>query len=179
MHDVHQTPSEAAMERAMADVEAALSSNEADPWAESPYRWIRNLSSRKRGKAGELIIEQWLAELQMRVGRAGGSGADRTVNGHQVEIKTSTLWESGTLVWQQIRDQEYSHVVLLGIEPQRVRVWCVPKDVLRGHAVPQHTGSSGTETLWLSVDAESVPSWMEAHGGDISRAAEVVRSALR
>ena len=44
-----------------------------------------------------------------------------------MEIKFSTLWKSGVYKFQQIRDQEYDAMVLLGISPFSAACWIVPK----------------------------------------------------
>jgi hypothetical protein len=175
---MYATASQTAMARSLSQTEQAMASDAADPWADSQHAWLMKQSSRRRGKSGEMIIHKWLEGLGMKVDKAVASSSDRTVNGHRVEVKLSTLWTSGQLTWQQLRDQDYSHVLLLGIEPQRVRVWCIPKDVIRAHATPQHTGQAGTETLWLSVRADAIPSWMDPYGGDLDLAAAVAAQVL-
>jgi SLT domain-containing protein len=177
--DASQTSSTDLMRGAMLRTERSMQRDVQDPWANSEHRWLMQLPSRRKGKAGEMIVQEWFSSLGMNVHKAANTGSDRTVNGHRVEIKTSTLWEAGKLIWQQIRDQEYSHIILLGIEPDRVRLWCVPKEVLRAHAVGQHTGAKGVETMWLSVNAESVPEWLAPYGGDLSTAGVVSLAAFK
>ena len=67
-----------------------------DPWAGSPFAWIRTQSSRRRGKVGEQLLSGCLAARDFTVGPAMSSEADRLVNGKLVEVKFSTLWEAGT-----------------------------------------------------------------------------------
>jgi hypothetical protein len=167
------------MAASMAESRDAMVETGDDPWTGSTNAWVKEISSsRKRGKVGELIAENWLRKLGMTVGRAGTSEADRSVNDHPVEIKLSTLWASGELRWQQIRDQNYTHAILIGIEPNDTRVWCVPKAVLRAHAVAQHGGAKGTDTMWLAVTADAIPAWMEPYGGELEHAAAVVTALL-
>lgn len=149
-------------------VAVQLAAQSATAWENSPHRWLLDLPSRRRGKAGELIVEGWLTSLGFDVTRSNHSGADRTVNGQPVEVKMSTRWESGQFVWQQIRDQDYTHIILLGVEPHQVRLWVVPKAIIVAHARPQHTGAQGVDTLWLSIDADHPPEWMTPHGGPLN-----------
>jgi hypothetical protein len=141
-------------------------SDDSNPWESSPYKWLRDLSSRKKGAAGEKIIEKWLSANGCILTAPGSSQADRRVNGHPIEIKLSTEWENGIYKFQQIRDQSYEHIILFGVRPQALNVWCVPKAVILEKATGQHTGSSAKETLWLSFLADECPTWLSAYGGD-------------
>jgi hypothetical protein len=78
-----------------------------DPWAESPFAWIRTRPSRQVGKIGEQLVAGWCAAKRLDVTSSGDSEADRVIAGRRVEIKFSTLWKSGAYTFQQIRDQNY------------------------------------------------------------------------
>lgn len=149
-----------------------------DPWAHSPFRWIRELQSRRRGKAGELIISNWLRDEGFEVGPSASSGSDRSVGLKQVEIKLSTRWDTGEFVFQQIRDQDYRFMILLGITPDEAQVWVLPKAVAMRHSTPQHTGRKGAETRWLSFDAANPPAWLNRYGGETARSVAAVRRYL-
>ena len=149
-----------------------------DPWSTSPYKWLRELQSRTRGKAGEQIIAGWLKSEGFTVGRASSSNSDRSVELTQIEIKLSTQWDSGEFRFQQIRNQDYRFMILLGILPHEVKVWIIPKKVALKHSTPQHTGKTGAETRWLAFDAENPPRWLSRYGGDANRALNAVRRYL-
>ena len=148
------------------------------PWAGSPFEWVMSLASRSRGKAGEELAEAWLKRLGCRVGPPRNSGHDRVVNGKAVEIKFSTLWQSGQYVFQQLRDQDYEYALLLGVSPHEVSVWMPPKSVAFDHAIPQHGGSAGTDTRWLRFEAASPPSWLSVYGGSLAEGAAHIKSVL-
>lgn len=148
-----------------------------DRWVGTRYGWLRQLSSRRRGKAGEVLFENWARSLGLMVGRTGDSQADRKVGDCRVEVKLSTLWENETFCFQQIRDQDYAHAVLLGVTPERVSIWVVPKAVLWRHAQGQHGGATGTDTRWLQFDAAKPPRWLSRYGGqDLAVAADRLRA---
>jgi hypothetical protein len=149
-----------------------------DPWEHSKFRWIRELQSRRRGKAGELVVTNWLRSEGFEVGRSTSSDSDRSVGLHQVEIKLSTLWDTGQFVFQQLRDQDYRYVILLGITPNEARIWVLPKAVAMRHSTPQHTGASGAETRWLSFDAANPPAWITPYGGNTDQALVAVKKYL-
>jgi len=99
------------------------------PWAGSPFEWLMSLPSRSRGKAGEVLAAAWLARNGHRVASPTSADHDRRVNGAKIEIKMSTLWTGGNYVFQQLRDQDYEYVFLLGISPTTASAWFVPKAV--------------------------------------------------
>ena len=166
------------LEKAFTAVQQEFATPQHDPWATSPYAWLRKLKSRRMGKAGEMIIESWLRSDEFAVGRADSSQADRAVNLHQVEIKLSTLWDTGVYKFQQIRDQEYSHAILLGVSPHRLHVWCVPKHVLMARSSTQHGGKNGSDTAWLTVSPGDVPDWLNQWGGTVESGLRCIRASL-
>jgi len=149
-----------------------------DPWAGSPFAWIRTRPSRQVGKIGEQLVAGWCAAKGLDVTSSGDSEADRVIAGRRVEIKFSTLWESGVYTFQQFRDQNYEFAICLGISPFDAHCWVIPRDVLRQHVIghrPQHTGRGGTETFWLSFEAASPPTWLAPYGGRLAHAYEILR----
>lgn len=150
-----------------------------EDWDESPFLWLRRLNSRSKGAAGEMLAEEWLTNrARLAVSAPTSTGHDRLVEGHAVEIKLSTLWRDGWYSFQQLRDQDYEFALLLGISPSDASMWLVPKSIVLEHAEPQHGGSAGTETRWLRFRAAAPPAWMASYGGDLQRAAGVIRSVL-
>ncbi len=149
------------------------------PWVESPFAWAMLLSSRSRGKAGELTASAWLRRLGYDVRPPRSSGHDRIVEGLPTEIKFSTLWKSGQYVFQQLRDQDYTHALLLGISPHDASAWFAPKDAAFRNAVPQHGGSKGVDTRWVRFPAASPPQWLADYGGSLRECAAVLERTVR
>ncbi len=146
-----------------------------DPWAGSPFAWIKTRPSRQVGKIGEQLVAGWAAAKGLDVVRTGDSEADRVINGHRVEIKFSTLWAGGGYTFQQIRDQRYDVALLLGLSPFAASAWVVPKAVLmerpfRSGLSHQHGGQAGTDTVWLQFPATRPPAWLSEFGGTLSSA---------
>ena len=121
--------------RLLAAISATLMSDyitpENDPWSGSPFAWIKTRPSRQVGSIGEQLVAGWCAAKGLDVTRTGDTEADRVIAGRRVEIKFSTLWESGDYVFQQIRDQRYDIALLLGLSPFEASCWVVPKTILR------------------------------------------------
>lgn len=152
---------------------------EGNPWAGSPFNWIRTVPSRQRGKIGEQLVSGWCAAKGLDVTSPGDSEADRVIGGRRVEVKFSTLWESGVYQFQQIREQDYEYCICLGVSPFDAHCWVISKDLLRTHVIghtPQHKGKQGTDTFWLSFPAATPPTRLSSCGGTLARAFQVLRS---
>ncbi|MCX7897442.1 MAG: hypothetical protein N2441_06175 [Rhodocyclaceae bacterium] len=159
-----------------------LKNKEDDPWLGSPFAWIRTLPSRQRGKVGEQLIAGCCRELLLEVEDSPDSQADLIIEGRRVEIKFSTLWESGAYTFQQIRNQNYEFIICLGVSPFLAQCWVIPKIVLHEYVIghtPQHAGREGTDTYWLSFPAESPPAWIAPYGGQLSDAFAILMTWRR
>jgi hypothetical protein len=163
--------------RLSAGVQLAFEDTAADEWDASPFGWIRREPSRRKGAIGEALVRDWAAQEGMRVERPTDSGHDCRIDGLPVEIKFSLLWAGGQFVFQQIRDQSYEIVCLLGLEPQRVRLWAVPKGVVWEHATGQHTGAAAQDTKWLRFPAVQPPEWLRPYGGTLPDARAALEEA--
>ncbi len=154
-----------------------------DQWETSPFVWIkRQGSSRRVGKIGEQLVAEWCAANGLNVMHSPDSEADRIIGGLRVEIKFSTLWESGLYKFQQLRDQNYEYAICLGISPHAAHCWVISKALLRQHVIghlPQHRGREGTDTFWLSVTPTHPPAWLVECGGTLDRALVVLLNNQR
>jgi hypothetical protein len=152
-----------------------------DPWANSPFAWIKIRPSRQVGKIGEQLVREWCRQKEFIVSRSGDSEADLVLNGHRIEIKFSTLWGSGVYTFQQLRDQNYEYAFLLGISPFAAHGWFVSKGILRQHVIghtPQHAGKAGSDTFWLTFPATTPPAWLMPFGGTMSQVYEVMQQEI-
>lgn len=145
-----------------------------DIWMDSPFAWIKRCPSRQIGKIGEQLVSGWIAAKGLGVFLSTDSGADRIIEGQRAEIKFSTLWKNGSFTFQQIRNQDYSIVICLGISPFDAFGWCIPKGEALKHARPQHGGAVGTDTKWFSVTPGAEPDWLKPWGGRLSKMYEVL-----
>lgn len=170
--------------RLLAAIAGALRSDyvregESDPWADSPFAWIRTLPSRQRGKIGEQLVSGWCAAKGLDVTASGDSEADRVIAGWRVEVKFSTVWASGVFKFQQIRDQNYDYAICLGLSPFDAQSWLISKEALRCYVIghtPQHAGARGTDTFWLSFPASAPPAWLADCGGTLAKTYELLRA---
>lgn len=146
-------------------------------WTGSPFAWILTLPSRTRGAVGEEIVAAWLTSNGSKVSRASHTGCDRIVDGENMEIKFSTRWKTGGFKFQQLRDQDYASVFCLGVSPNDVQAWLIPKAVAWDHATPQHGGRLGTDTKWLCFQADSPPNWLSAYGGSLADVLAILQNS--
>lgn len=145
-------------------------------WDGSPFAWIKTRPSRQVGVIGEKMVSGWLAARGFNVNRSPDSDADRIIEGKRIEIKFSTLWESGVYKFQQLRDQNYDLVVCLGVSPFDAHCWVIPKsDIIKLWKVEkiisgQHGGQDGADTAWIDVRVSQPPVWLLPYGGSLSEA---------
>jgi hypothetical protein len=90
-------------------------------------------------------------------------------------VKLSLVWDDGRFVFQQIKDQNYDVVALLGLEPKSARLWIVPKAVLWKHADWQHTGKAGHDTKWFHFQTTKPPTWLQEYGGTSAKATKALK----
>lgn len=150
-----------------------------DPWAGSPFEWILKVPSRSKGAVAEALVAEWAETRGFSVKRSPHSDADRIINGHRVEIKLSTLWETGKFKFQQIRNQDYDYCLCIAISPFDVHAWLLPKPVLLTHVIGfmgQHNGAAGKDTDWIGFNRGAPYDWMKPYGDRLGDVAELLKS---
>lgn len=151
-------------------------SSGAQVWNGSPFEWILSRPSRQRGKIGEQLIAGWCAARDLNVLRSPDSDADRVIEGKRVEIKFSTLWNSGSYTFQQIRDQNYDYLICLGISPFDAHAWIFKKSGIPFSKLRhQHGGSRGRDTWWLIFRPQHPPIWMRKQSGKLREVYRMLR----
>jgi hypothetical protein len=148
-------------------------------WEGSPFEWVLKLPPGSRGKLGKRLVSQWCVLKGLSVDKSPDSQADMLINGHRVEVKFSTLWETGIYTFQQIRNQNYEYCISLGISPFDAHCWVISKPILKQYVIGhmgQHTGAGGQETAWFSVEPNAPPDWLVPCGGTLDQAFVVLNS---
>ena len=118
------------------------------------------------------------------VAKVPGRGADWEINGIRAAVKSSTLWEGRFYKFQQLRNQDFSVVICLGISPFDAHCWVIPMSfIVENWGVPelfpiQHRGREGRDTAWLTVYPENVQPSLVPFGGTLTEAAEVLSEPL-
>ncbi len=152
-----------------------------DPWKNSPFGWIKTRPSRQEGKIGEQLVAEWCKLKNFTVSKSGDSEADLIINGYRVEVKFSTIWETGIYKFQQLRDQRYEYAFFLGISPFAAHSWFVSKEILKLYVIghkPQHAGKAGSDTFWLDFPVNKPPEWLEPYGGSLSQVYPILQREI-
>jgi hypothetical protein len=152
---------------------------EAREWEGSPFNWLLPLAPSTRGAVGRNLVEAWATSLGIYGGRVRADNQTYLLfRGKRVQVKLSTRWVNGQYRFQQIRDQPYDYLFCLGLSPDDVHVWFIPKQDALDHLMGtsgQHTGAGATETLWLNVDPSVPQGWLSDFGDQLS----TVRAVLQ
>jgi hypothetical protein len=156
---VRASTAKAAFDRAAAAVEVHHA-GDADPWSGSAYAWMKHLSSTRRFKAAESILESLFVGAGFVVSPRTAPGHAWLVEGSRVAMKFSTLWNSGVYTFQQVLPGNFDVMVLFGVSPDTPHLWIAEKP-----AVLSAVGSSSTP--WLSVDPTSPPPVLDGRGGSV------------
>lgn len=152
-------------------------------WADSPFNWIRQEAPGTKGRIGRELARYILESLGIAVGSAG---TGLTANTVPIRVKLSLEWGAGAFKFQQIRDEPFEYVFCLGIYPEGVYGWLIPREDLivdgvwqeRSGLTPQHGGIAGTDTYWLSVDPANPPGWLSTYGGTLVAFETVLAATL-
>ena len=123
-----------------------LEKRQKDPYCDSPFLPLKQLSSKSKGANFEMLVEQYLSDRNHNVSKAidehgkATSQYDRMINGKRVEIKGSFLWGEGThFRWQQIRvNQDYDIVCFLAVYPDKVELYGATKEECKQHLEVQN-----------------------------------------
>jgi restriction endonuclease Mrr len=124
-------------------IDALIEQNN-DPYKSSPFRIYKQMSSKRKGKYFEKIVQEYLQKQGYKVGKAVNSDHDRVINDLiKLEIKGSLLWGDGThFRWQQIRpNQDYDMICFVAVYPEAIRLYAATKDVVKSIVeVQDHNG---------------------------------------
>lgn len=150
-----------------AQLQSERQTSEPSPWAGSPFEWLRNEAPSRKGAIGKELVKRWARSAGFSVTAAPArSQCDCIVAGLKIAIKFGLRWANGILVFEQIRPEGYDAAALLGLEPQRVHLWIIPRDALWRGSDQQH----GAETRWLRFRPAQPPPGLAPFGGSLEAA---------
>lgn len=159
-------------------IEYALNHPAEREWVGSPFQWLRNVPSATQGAMGRHLVEDWAIGMGLAAGHVTENNQHYVlINGTRIQVKLSTLWRSNIYRFQQIRDQQYDYLLCIGLSPQDVHAWLIPKtealDHLRGVS-GQHTGADATETYWITAIPGRNGNWLDEYGDQLSDVKSVI-----
>jgi hypothetical protein len=125
----------------------ALKDRDNHPYINSKFLVYKEMSSKKKGKYFEIIVEEYLEKNGYKVSKAKNTDHDRIINNLiKLEIKSSLLWGTGThFRWQQIRtSQDYDLMCFLAVYPDRIQFYGATKDVIKSNLEVQDENGKWT-----------------------------------
>ncbi len=128
-----------------------------DPrYANSPFRYLKKLHAKQKGKRYEKITECVLKKIGYKVSKPTSTDHDRIVDGVKVEIKGSTLNKNTDhFSFLQIRpDQDYDVIYFSMFYPDRLVIMAMSKDKIKeniSHRIfkEQHGGEGADSGTYL------------------------------
>ena len=130
-------------------------------WDKSPFRHIREAAPNPKGRMAEAITQQILSSLgHSTFLKSGKDDFDILVDGVRVEIKSSTLNQDDGFTFNAMVYEKCDEFCLIGIEPHRIRVWRLHKDVAKEIWGTQ--GKLGGNNQ-ISFKNNKVPSILSSH----------------
>jgi hypothetical protein len=107
-----------------------LEEREIDPYSDSTFLPLKQMSSKKKGKYFETLVEEFFLKKGYSISKPESSDHDRIINDLKVEIKGSFLWGDGThFRWQQIRpNQDYDIICFVAVYPNRIEIYGATKE---------------------------------------------------
>ena len=121
------------------------------------FEWIKRQSNMKKGMIGEAIISDALGARKSK-----SYEYDVEIDDKRIEVKLSTLNESGYFKWLSIRVcDNYTHLALVGVLPEEIRLYLIPKGDdkhLKNYSGGQR-GNTNIKYLGLKPDHE----WLEEY----------------
>jgi hypothetical protein len=125
-------------------------------YVNSPFRNLKNLHAKQKGKRYEAITEQVLKKMGKSVGKPKNTDHDRIVNGKKIEIKGSTLNKNTeNFSFLQIRpDQDYDLMYFSMFYPNEFVIMSMDKDTIlkniqKGIFKKQHGGNKADSGTYL------------------------------
>ncbi len=146
--------------------QAGAATGGGSPWVGSPFYWLKGLANLPRGDGARQMVETMLAGFGYGTSAASIAQSFQT-KGHVIKVKLSMGWSgSKTFKFQQIEDDPYTDLAMLGLEPADAWFWLCPKAVAWANASGQHR----TDSRWIQLAANRAPAWLKTYGGHIASA---------
>jgi hypothetical protein len=127
-----------------------------------------------KGRAGLLMVRELLALNGYATTRAKGIAQSLTVKKLVVKVKLSLEWEDATFAFEQIEDDPYDLLAMLGLRPREGFLSMCPKAIALRNAAGQHKQPS----RWVVFSPSAPPRWLAPHGGNVSQLAATLSAAF-
>jgi hypothetical protein len=91
--------------------------------ASSPFAWIVPLAPVSKGRAGLIMVTEMMRLNGYSVSKAKGIAQSVAANSGVVKVKLCLEWDAGTFVFEQIEDDNYAFLAMLGLRPHDAFLW--------------------------------------------------------
>lgn len=144
----------------------------AELWENSPFAWIRDNKSATIGAIGRRLSRSIFQNAGVS---AIPSNKRLRIGNAIVIVKFSLEWTGGGFVFEQFKNINFDYAFCLGLRPDNALGWLIPSSEIIDDGVwqtrdglrSQHTGATGNETAWLSVNPDDIQDWLSPFGGSI------------
>jgi site-specific DNA-methyltransferase (adenine-specific) len=167
--------------RSLASAASSLQSNMEeinDFWKDSPFEWVLQLPSRKKGKFARELLMSWFSGKGINFVKGKDSSETIAIEKLLFAIKFSTLWSHGAYMFQQIRPKGYDFLICFGLSPSAAHCWILDKKTTIKNSTAQHRGEKGAE-YWFAVNPKEPPEWTQGHGGSMEQALRTLRRIVK
>lgn len=144
-------------------------------WKGSPFEWITELPPRTKGKIAREMLIKWLNWKGIELEKLSDSSETIIINNHEYALKFSTLWQSGTYMFQQIKRDGPFFIICFGLSPVKLHLWIINSNLAIEYGNPQHKGADNSE-YWISIDPKEIPDWIKQYGDDFNSAISIIKS---
>ena len=69
-----------------------INNRDIDPYADSKFRPIKNMTSKRKGRFFEQLTEDYVTQFGWKVSKPENTEHDTIINGKKVEVKGSFRW---------------------------------------------------------------------------------------
>ena len=123
----------------------------------SKNEWIKKHSNVKKGCIGEALVANVL-----KAEKSGEYEYDLVKDEKKIEVKLSCLNETLKYKWLNIRTRDsYTHLALVGIEPNNINLFLVPKDKVIN--LSPLAGGKRTESDITYLQSNRKVDWLEKY----------------
>lgn len=127
-------------------------------WRGSANEWVTLLGNSEKGRLGEDLAIEALGGA--RTSR-NSKGYDIDFNGMRIEVKTCAMRITPDgyplFNWMQIRDQDpYTHLCLIAILPESVRMFLIPRDAVPSDAKRRSHGKQGEQSRMFEIPTRKI-----------------------
>jgi|SRR6185437_2686750 len=153
-------------------------------WEGSPFNWVRNKSAPTKGKVGREFAASLVEAAGFQVMR---SGMALTANGKALRVKLSLMGEGGTLMFEQIKNDDFDYLLCIGLYPENSYGWLIPKEEMLVNGIlqereglsGQHIGDADPSDFWITdLNASQPFTWLQPYGGTTAALIPVIQQNL-